>query len=92
MALSVVISGSGTMNREAAALGVPIYSIFRGKIGAVDQYLADKGRLILIESTEDVRRKIVLAGRFRANVQQSTERPALTNIVNAIILLAESKR
>ncbi len=32
-----VISGGGTMNREAAALGVPVYSIFRGKIGAVDR-------------------------------------------------------
>jgi len=29
-----VISGGGTMNREAAALGVPVYSIFRGKTGA----------------------------------------------------------
>ena len=33
----LVISGGGTMNREAAALGVPVYSIFRGKIGAVDK-------------------------------------------------------
>ena len=32
----LVISGGGTMNREAAALGVPVYSIFRGKIGSVD--------------------------------------------------------
>jgi predicted glycosyltransferase len=32
----LVISGGGTMNREAAALGVPVYSIFRGTIGAVD--------------------------------------------------------
>jgi uncharacterized protein len=29
----LVISGGGTMNREAAALGVPVYSIFRGTIG-----------------------------------------------------------
>ena len=36
----LVISGGGTMNREAAALGVPVYSIFRGKIGAVDRYLS----------------------------------------------------
>ena len=33
----LVISGGGTMNREAAALGVPVYSIFRGKIGGVDR-------------------------------------------------------
>jgi predicted glycosyltransferase len=36
----LVISGGGTMNREAAALGVPVYSIFLGKSGAVDRYLS----------------------------------------------------
>ena len=51
----LVVSGGGTMNREAAALGVPVYSIFRGKIGAVDRYLAETGRLIMLESTDDVR-------------------------------------
>ena len=45
------------MNREAAALGVPVYSIFRGKLGAVDRYLAREGRLVLIENREDVRSK-----------------------------------
>ena len=61
----LVISGGGTMNREAAALGVPVYSIFRGKIGAVDRYLSNTGRLTLIESTEDIPQKIVLARRNR---------------------------
>jgi uncharacterized protein len=42
----LAISGGGTMNREAAALGVPVYSIFRGTIGAVDHYLAETGRLV----------------------------------------------
>src|SRR3989442_14979658 len=46
----LIISGGGTMNREAAALGVPVYSIFRGKIGAVDHYLSMRGRLVLLES------------------------------------------
>ena len=45
------------MNREAAALGVPVYSIFRGKIGAVDQYLANNGKLILLESQEDIKKR-----------------------------------
>ena len=31
----LVVSGGGTMNREAAALGVPVFSIFKGTIGAV---------------------------------------------------------
>jgi uncharacterized protein len=42
----LVISGGGTMNREAAALRVPVYSVFRGKTGAVDRYLASTGRMV----------------------------------------------
>src|SRR5205814_654782 len=45
----LVVSGGGTMNREAAALDVPVYSTFRGKIGAVDRYLSEAGRLVLVE-------------------------------------------
>ena len=59
----LVISGGGTMNREAAALGVPVYSVFRGKIGAVDQYLSRHGRLVLLERAEDVRTRIALVRR-----------------------------
>jgi predicted glycosyltransferase len=33
------------MNREAAALGVPVYTTFGGRIGAVDEKLLDEGRL-----------------------------------------------
>jgi len=50
----LVISGGGTMNREAAALGVPVYSIFRGPIGSVDRYLARSGKLCLIETVTDI--------------------------------------
>src|SRR5439155_26665375 len=59
----LVISGGGTMNREAAALKVPVYSIFRGKIGAVDRYLSECGKLVLIESVEDVDTRIELKRR-----------------------------
>src|SRR5438270_12264071 len=44
-----VISGGGTMNREAAALNVPVYSIFRGKIGAVDRLLSGWWRVGWLE-------------------------------------------
>src|ERR1700694_1680374 len=43
----LVVSGGGTMNREAAALGVPVSSIFRGKVGGADRQLQQEGRLIL---------------------------------------------
>jgi len=59
----LVISGGGTMNREAAALGVPVYSIFRGKLGSVDGYLAETGHLVLLASPQDVRNCIDLKKR-----------------------------
>jgi len=41
----LVISGGGTMNREAAALGTPAYTIFSGRMGAVDERLIAAGHL-----------------------------------------------
>jgi predicted glycosyltransferase len=41
----LVVSAGGTMNREAAALGVPVYTTFGGRIGAVDEKLLGEGRL-----------------------------------------------
>lgn len=81
----LVISGGGTMNREAAALGVPVYSVFRGKIGAVDRYLAGKGRLILIESIQDVSRKIKLIPWNRPSQPDARNRLALPSIVENVI-------
>jgi len=85
----LVISGGGTMNREAAALGVPVYSIFRGKVGAVDRYLAGNGRLILLERVEDIYTKITLKRRERARCDFATGSNALQNISEAIISIAE---
>jgi predicted glycosyltransferase len=80
----LVISGGGTMNREAAALGVPVYSIFRGKIGAVDRHLANTDRLVLVESVEDVKTKIVLRRRHRTAQHEGVSSKALTNIVENV--------
>ena len=87
----LMISGGGTMNREAAALGVPVYSVFRGKIGAVDKYLAQNGRLTLLENIQDVRTKIVLEQRNRPSQPEDSIRPALQTIVDNIILILEKK-
>jgi uncharacterized protein len=85
-----VVSGGGTMNREAAALGVPVYSVFRGKIGAVDQYLVREGRLTLIEKPEDVRKKIRLVRWDRPVAPDSRPRPALAAIVQHVISKANA--
>lgn len=49
-----VISAGGSMNREAAALGTPAYSVFAGRLAAVDRALVADGRLRLLRSPEDV--------------------------------------
>jgi hypothetical protein len=41
----VVVSAGGTMNREAAALGVPVYTTYGGRLGGVDEALIRDGRL-----------------------------------------------
>jgi uncharacterized protein len=41
----LVVSAGGTMNREAVALGAPVYTIFSGRMGAVDERLIAEGRL-----------------------------------------------
>jgi uncharacterized protein len=83
----LVISGGGTMNREAAALGLPVYSIFRGKLGAVDRYLSESGRLVLIENVEDIPAKIDLVRRPRTDGPQNSPRAALGSIVDTIVRL-----
>ncbi len=87
----LVISGGGTMNREAVALGVPVYSIFRGKIGAVDRYLAENGRLTLLENEKDVRTKIKLRNRQKTKTSADGDgnRGALKTIVNGIEMVMD---
>src|SRR5437588_4796085 len=41
----LVVSAGGTMNREAAALGVPVYTTYGGRLGGVDEALIHEGRL-----------------------------------------------
>lgn len=50
----LAISGGGTMNREAAILGTPAYTVFKGQLGAVDQYLIQHGRMTQIQTAADV--------------------------------------
>lgn len=60
--VDAVVSAGGTMLREAGYLGVPAYSIFRSRIGAVDRHLAAIGRLAMLASPDDFPR-IELASR-----------------------------
>ena len=51
----LVVSAGGTMNREAVALGTPVYTTFEGKLGAVDERLLADGRLRKLDDPSAVR-------------------------------------
>jgi hypothetical protein len=55
-AADVVIGAGGSMTREAAVLGTPVYSIFEGKQPAVDRWLVEQGRLSVLERASDLPR------------------------------------
>jgi predicted glycosyltransferase len=50
----LVVSAGGTMNREAAALGVPAYTTFAGRLGAVDESLVRDGRLRVLRAADEL--------------------------------------
>jgi predicted glycosyltransferase len=43
--VDLVVSAGGTMNREAVALGTPVYTTYGGRLGGVDEALIRGGRL-----------------------------------------------
>jgi uncharacterized protein len=51
----LVVSAGGTMNREAVALGTPVYTTFEGKLGAVDERLLAEGRLQRLDDPSAVK-------------------------------------
>ena len=53
-AAAAVVSAGGTMNREAVALGTPVYTTFGGRLGAVDEQLIRDGRLVRLERAADL--------------------------------------
>jgi predicted glycosyltransferase len=60
-AADLVVGGGGTMNREAAVLGVPVWSVFNGPVPAIDEQLAREGRLRWIRSDTQVREALAAA-------------------------------
>ncbi len=87
----LVISGGGTMNREAAALGVPVYSIFRGKIGDVDRFLSQNGRLTMLESVDDVGTKLKISKRQKPKELAARNNETLRAVVAQIVRALETK-
>lgn len=81
-AADLVISGGGTMNREAAALGVPTVSIFAGHTAAIDEYLSGENRLIKIKTSADLE-KIKLEKKKDLNLRR--EKNVLRQVADLIL-------
>jgi predicted glycosyltransferase len=69
----VVISAGGTMNREAVALGTPVWTTFDSRPGAVDERWIAEGRLHRLEAAED----LVLEKRAEAAWSRIRRDPAV---------------
>jgi hypothetical protein len=89
-AVDAVLTGGGTMAREAAYLGVPSFSVYSGRIGAVDRFLEKSGRLVVLHDA---------ATLDRLHIERSPRtRPLMSNpgavdqIVEAVSSIAARKR
>jgi uncharacterized protein len=69
----VVVSAGGTMNREAVALGTPVWTTFEGRLGAVDERLIAEGRLKRLERADD----LVLEKRSASSAERVRRDPAV---------------
>jgi predicted glycosyltransferase len=75
-----VLSGGGTMTREAAILGTPAYSLFAGKPGAIDAALELEGKLTILRNIEEVRDL-----RFEKSLRGSPSNSADARTVEVIL-------
>ena len=71
----LVVSAGGTMNREAVALGVPVYTTYGGRLGGVDEALIRDGRLIPLSDPRvlDLRKRDRERERIRRDPAQMLE-------------------
>ena len=70
----LVVSAGGTMNREAAALGTPVYTTYGGRLGGVDEALIRSGRLRPLTDPRAIELEKRSAGRRRPGATRSARR------------------
>jgi predicted glycosyltransferase len=86
--VDAVVSAGGTMLREAAYLGVPAYSVFRSRIGAVDRHLASLDRLTILRSVADFPRMQLEPRRSLAPLRHDSR--AIDEVLRKIVARAET--
>ena len=76
--VDLLVSGGGTMNREAVLLGTPVYSIFAGKQGALDSAMEKNGLLTFIRKPEDI-------SKVKLQKKSGAEKTAFTDRVESCV-------
>jgi uncharacterized protein len=66
----LLVSAGGTMNREAAVLGTPVWSVFEGRLGAVDERLVADGRLRFLHDPNELVLEKKPEGAWRNRVRR----------------------
>jgi predicted glycosyltransferase len=72
----LMISAGGTMNREAVALGTPVYTTFEGRLGAVDEMLLREGRMQRLSNPDEIaleKRQSAAGERIRRDPRKLVE-------------------
>ncbi|HLH14509.1 MAG TPA: DUF354 domain-containing protein [Solirubrobacteraceae bacterium] len=77
----LVISAGGTMNREAVALGTPVYSTFQGRLGAVDERLIAEGRLRRLQDADTLELPVAGAREAHAPLRVRRDPAALVGLL-----------
>jgi len=87
----LVIGGGGTMTREAAAVGTPSYSFFRGQMGSVDTQLEREKRLIMLRSTNDIESKLRISKKDANRKLQSGKSKTLDSILLSLQMILQQE-
>ena len=77
----LVISAGGTMNREAAVLGTPAYTVFSGKMGSVDRHLMQEGNIRFLNRADDFKSLKIQKKRFSGKPVDRTVFDTVVNII-----------
>lgn len=84
----LVVGAGGTMNREATVLGTPVYSLFRGELGSVDQHLIKSGKMLHIKGEGDIP-KVRLQKKMKPRSALWRDRQGLvSNVVDRLLEVA----
>jgi hypothetical protein len=87
----LVFSGGGTMTREAALLGLNVYTIFGGRLGAGDESLIRDGRLKALREPAELDR-ISFERREKALAPSHDHKQLATHLADEMVRFAEEMR